>query len=525
MYTLFKNCHIHTLNPKQPYATALLVAGRQIVFCGEEKDINIADYLVEKTNLQGLHIYPSFTDCHTHVAAVALGKERIRLDGCGSLAEAINTISDYVINTDVDSWVLGSGWNANRWKDGFPHRKYLDNISMDLPIALYNKDGHTQWLNSRALALVGFDPHATDPPGGKLGRDSDNTLNGLVYEKACDIVNTYSEKNSYELLKRCMDKLCPELFSLGITSVHSCESMEIWSMFQQMALRKELNLRICMHPPVEDAGKFIESGICSGFGDEWLRMGGLKYFVDGSLGSQTAEMFENYNGLDHGGIEVLTEAGLTELLKETVEKGFSATVHAIGDKSNHKTLNALQQVRGLSREFGLRHRIEHAQIVKSDDIQRFADQGVIASMQPLHISDDVKLSDKYLGDRTSNAYRVGSLLDSGARVVFGSDMPIADPNPLKGILAAHSRRYLLDKNEPRWNESECISISQALRCYTSEAAYASYEEDLKGTLEAGKLADFIALPIDVETANEDILREARVNLTILSGEVVFQENS
>lgn len=521
LYKLFKNANIHTLNPNHPDATALVISGDRIVFCGDERDINLSDTLVKKIDLNGLHVYPAFTDSHTHVASVALDNERIRLDDCSSLAEALKKISEYVSKSGDTSWILGGGWNANRWSHEIPHKHHLDNITSNQPVALYNKDGHTQWLNSKALALVGFHTMETDPPGGKLGRDSDNQLTGLIYEKACDIVNAHSEIFSYDQMKRCMENLYPGLYALGITSVHSCESLETWKLFQQMAAKEDLKIRVCMHPPIEDADALINAGLRSGFGDEWLRLGGLKYFVDGSLGSQTAEMFEHYQGYDHSGIEVLTESELTDLLSKTTRQGFSATIHAIGDKANHKALNALEKVKEISHNSGLRNRIEHAQILINEDIPRFFNQKVIASMQPLHISDDVRISDKYLGGRASRAYCMRSILNSGAKVIFGSDMPIAEPDPLKGILAANSRRYLLDQNEPQWNESERISIVEALHCYTRDAAYGSYEEGLKGTLEVGKLADFICLSVNLEKAGEDVLREARVDVTVLAGNVVF----
>ena len=524
MYKFFINGNIHTLNNTKPFVTALLVSKDRVVYCGEEKDINFPDHLLQKINLNGLHVYPSFTDCHTHVASVALNKERIRLGRCSSLADTLKKIREPSSHLAGDSWILGGGWNANIWSDGSPHKKYLNQITTNQPIALFNKDGHTQWLNSKALEICGFDKMNNDPSGGKLGRDSENELTGLVYEKACDIVNGLSETVSYEQLQRCLNQIYPELYSLGITSVHSCESLKTWTIFQRLSQENDLKLRICMHPPVEEADKFINSGLCSGFGTAWLRLGGLKYFVDGSLGSQTAEMVEKYTGLDHAGFEVLSEEELKENLRYTSEKGFSATIHAIGDKANHKTLNALQSVKSHTIKSGLRHRIEQAQILLEDDIQRFSDLNVIASMQPLHITDDVKITEKYMGDRAHKAYRVRSLIDKGVKVVFGSDMPIADPDPLKGILAAHSRRYLLDKNEPRWNESECISVTDALVCYTREAAYASYEENLKGTLEQGKLADFIGIPIDLENADEDSLRDTQVSMTVLGGEVVFDIN-
>jgi len=524
MYKLFYNAKFHTLDDYLPICTALVVHNDRIVYCGSERDIHLPDRLVEKMDLQGLHIYPGFTDCHTHVAAVALNQERIKLDNCQTLHSALQIIKTYVQNIPADVWILGSGWNANIWPDGQPHKMYLDHITMKHPIALYNKDGHTQWLNSKALAASHFGPESIDPPGGKLGRDKNGDLTGLVYEKACDIVNGYSDKISYNLLHRCMPGLYPELYSRGITGVHSCESLEIWQIFQQLYQNDALKIRVCMHPPVEDADILTGSGLTSAFGNEWLRLGGLKYFVDGSLGSQTAEMFDTYQGLNHAGIEVLKETELYSLVRSHAEKGWSATIHAIGDKANHKTLNALEKTYQSEQQKKLRHRIEHAQIVTDDDLPRFAALNITASMQPMHIADDVKLADQYLGDRSQNAYRIGSLIRSGARVVFGSDMPIADFDPLRGILAAITRQYLLDKNQPSWHKNECISSFQALCAYTKDAAFASYEENLKGTLSPGKMADFFGLTIDLEKADIQGLRETEVELTVLAGDIVYLKN-
>jgi predicted amidohydrolase YtcJ len=279
-----------------------------------------------------------------------------------------------------------------------------------------------------------------------------------------------------------------------------------------------------MHPPQEAADVFIQAGLQSGCGDEWIRLGGLKYFIDGSLGSQSAEMFENFKGLDHAGIGVMSESQLIDRLFYTAENCFGATIHAIGDKANAKALNALSNVRDISKKRNVRHRIEHAQILRKVDIPRFADLSVIASVQPLHIADDIKIAEKYLGTRTKNAYPIASLYRAGTKVVFGSDMPIADPDPLKGMRAAISRRYLLDMNEPQWYPEECLSISEALHAYTKDAAYASYEEHLKGTLSKGKLADFVATSVDLEQATESVLSQAKIEMTVLGGKIVYQSN-
>jgi predicted amidohydrolase YtcJ len=525
MYKIFFNGIIHTIDENNTIVDAVLIADNRIVFTGRESDINLPQHLLKKINLNGLNVYPGFIDCHTHVASVALKKERIYLDDCSTMSEALTLVASYVKFVTPGEWVLGGGWNANQWSDGKPHREHLDRITNKHPVALYNKDGHTQWLNSKAIEICRFDQKINIINGGKLGRDANGELNGLVYEKACDIVNEYSENVHFEQLQRCMEKLYPDLFSLGITSVHSCESFDIWRIFCQLAQKQKLKLRICMHPPVEEGDRLINTGLYSGYGNEWLRMGGLKYFVDGSLGSQTAELFDNYQDLDHSGIEVFTESSLQNHLLNTAEQGLSATIHAIGDKANFKALNALEQIFFISQSKGLRHRIEHAQILRDEDLARFSDLNIIASMQPLHIADDVKIAEKYLGKRAKNTYRINSLIRNKTRVVFGSDMPIADPDPILGIRAAQYRRFKLKREEPKWYENECITASEALKAYTRDAAYASYEENLKGTLQTGKLADFIAVNRDLENDNEEKLEDATVKMTVRGGEVVYNTQS
>jgi predicted amidohydrolase YtcJ len=523
MYKLFFNGKIHALDQSGTTYGALLVLEDRIVFCGNMSEINLAESRLKKIDLHGQHVYPGFIDCHTHIAAVALKKERVNLDHCQTLDETLHTIGDYAANCQADTWILGGGWNANDWPDGKPAKEHLDRVCPENPVALYNKDGHTLWLNSRALKLCAFHQYVNLSTGEQLGRDEDGQLSGLVYENACAVVEQVSGKTTYHDLKRCMKKLAPELYALGITSVHSCESLETWVQFQEMDFNHELPLRVCMHPPVEKMEQFIQAGLRSAFGNEWLRLGGLKCFVDGSLGSQTAEMFENFQNLSHAGIEVMTEDRLFDNVRKASYYGLSSVIHAIGDKAVFKTLNVLDKCRKISKKKRLRHRIEHAQIMREEEIKRFGDLDIIASMQPMHISDDIRIADYYLGHRTCYTYPIRSLLDSGCRIVFGSDMPVADPDPLKGISAAIGRRYHLDLAETSWQAQQCITASQALSAYTRDAAYASYEETVKGTLLSGYLADLIILNTDLEQADEKILQETHVKMTVLGGEIVFQE--
>ncbi len=520
MYTLYHNARIYSLTQQNKVCSALVTRGDKIVFTGELNEINLPEHELKKIDLRGRTVVPGFIDCHTHIGAVALSGERLKLDNCGNLAEAQQQIKRQLQTFSEEHWILGGGWNANIWPEGLPHKNDLDLLSSERPIALYNKDGHTMWLNSKALHVAGFDRSTPDPVGGKLGRDSGGELNGLVFETACFQVDQKTDPVSYDFLNRCLTKYYPVLFRLGITSVHSCESLAFYHIFQQLAQKARLQIRICMHPPMAEADTIIQDRKRSGAGDEWLRLGGLKYFVDGSLGSQTAEMFEPYEILGHTGISILGEAELSERLLHAARHGLSATVHAIGDKANHKALNAFSRTKDVSA--GLRHRIEHAQIILPEDRQRYHTLDIIASMQPMHIADDIQIADKYLGARTANTYAINALIRDQVRVVFGSDMPVADPDPLKGMLSAVSRRYKLDRNLPAWHPEHCVSPLQALRCYTAEAAYASYEEDLKGTLEAGKLADFVVLSDDFIEGCEEAFYKTRVTMTVLNGKIVYR---
>ncbi len=516
-YRLFFNARVHPLDATSRIADTLLCRNGSIVFVGQEKDINISDISAERIDLQGGHVFPGITDCHTHFAAVALYKNRIQLKGCTSLAEAVQRLRSWANNNKGNGWVVGGGWDANTWQDGQPHKSHLDTIFPERPVALYSNDGHAQWLNSAALKKCDF----SAIPGSKAEKNEHGDLTGLVYELACRVVDeTIGPVDAAELTD-CLNKTYPELYRNGITSLHSMEEMDKFRVFQSEQLQHRLGVRICFHPPASALDDFLAAGIQSGFGNSWLRIGGIKYFVDGSLGSQTAEMYRPLTGLDNTGVEVITQDVLSELVCKAAKGGLSATIHAIGDRANTKALNAIAQAQRVDSPIPLRHRIEHAQILRDQDIPRFSNLDVIASMQPLHISDDVQLAKKYLYKTDSLVYPVNSLLKNGAQIIFGSDMPVADADPIRGMLAAIGRRYRLKPQNERWHAGECISAAQALRAYTVNAAAASDELSNKGTLEVGKVADFFVCDTDILTAGEEQLRTAQIKMTVLNGEIVY----
>ena len=528
MYTLFFNATIYTLQKKPFICNALLIHNNKIIYCGNEQEINIPENQIKRINLNGLTVLPSFIDCHTHTAMAARKYDHISLDHCLTFEETIDEIKNNIDRFENGAWIKGGGWNANLWPDITPNKSHLDEVSDNHPIALFNKDLHTMWLNSLAIKLSGFEKEIPSSLKNKIVFDENGDLSGLIYEDACQIVEKKSKSISHNKDENNLIKYSEQLLKNGITSVHCMENMEDLELFIKMQRSQQLKTRICFHPPAEEVDTITNAKILSGYGNEWLRFGGLKYYVDGSMGSQTAEMFEKFETLDHAGVEVLTQSELSQKVKDAAKNGLSATIHAIGDKANHKTLNALEEtINQIKTQFPLRHRIEHSQIIQDSDLPRFAALNIIASVQPLHISDDVKISDKYLGLRAKNAYPINSLFKSGARVVFGSDAPVADFNPFKGMQAAIARRYNLDGSEPSWYPDQNITISEAISAYTKDAAFASYEESLKGTLQPGKLADFVVLsedPLNAENP-ENCLRNIEVVATVLDGKSVYKNDN
>jgi len=525
MFKLFHNAKIHTLKDENPTCSTILIQNNRIVFCGNENEFTLPEKNVKKTNLHGFSVLPAFIDCHTHFAMASKKIDQISLDHCQTYNETILEIKKNIHRYKKGNWIKGSGWNANLWGGIIPNKYHLDSITTDHPMALFSKDLHAMWLNSLAINLCGFDADIPSDLKNKIYTDNDDQPTGIIVEDVCSIVEEKSSNTSSNRDEQNLIAYSNEFLKAGITSVHSMENLDDFELFMKLHCSKKLKTRICFHPPQEEVDTIIKSKIYSGYGNEKLRYGGLKYFVDGSLGTQTAEMFENFEGLDHAGVEILKQNELAEKLKYAASNGLSATIHAIGDKANFKTINSIEETNNqIKSTIPLRHRIEHSQIINKSDIKRIGKLNIIASMQPLHITDDVKISDKYLGARSINAYPVKSLINSGIKVVFGSDNPVADFNPFKGMQAAISRRYNLDINEKSWYPEQNISIHEAVKAYTKDAAFASYEESIKGTLEPGKLADFVVLSEDILNSKnpEKTLRNVDVVATVLDGKIVYQ---
>ena len=500
----------------------LLCGAGKILDCGIKN--NRPDYVTNTTDLNQKTVLPAFTDAHTHFIASALHLQRIRLDNAASLREALDRIRQYKLKTDSGNWIRGGGYNKNIWPDGAPHKKYLDAIFPDDPVALESKDYHSLWVNSRALEAAGIQRNTPDPPGGKIGRERDGSLNGILYEKALNLVYDKITLPSDENIAAAVRERTRQFYAVGITTVHTMEGMGAFKALQKIHLRKDMNFRVHFYIPKEEAFPLIDAGIQSGFGSGWLSIAGVKFFTDGSLGSQTAHLLQPYENSESSGISHISEGQLKEEIRRFNHHGLSAAVHAIGDAALVKTLNVFEALREESGKAFIPNRVEHAQLVPKAQIERFARLKITASVQPVHIADDVYTAEKYWGARCAQAYPFRQFADAGINLAFGSDTPVADINPFKGLFLALERKYHLNPNEKSWYPRQAITLREALNAYTVGAARAVGREKQTGSLEPGKTADFIVLDRAIFSVPVQELPETRILKTVLGGETVYESD-
>lgn len=519
------NGNIYTMNRQLPKAEAVAIKGSSIIAVGKSSEIeNLGRKNYKVINLQGKTVIPGLIDCHTHFLSFAYGLRRVNLEGISSFDEVLSYIKSFSKKLKPNEWLVGGGWDKNILGDeSIFTKEILDEVWPESPAVLQSKDHHLLWVNSKALKVTGIDKTTQNPPGGRIEQDQlTGEPTGILKENACNLVwekvPSPSTVTSKELIKEAL-KIAK---SYGLTGIHDLEDQEAFDLFQQLLQDGELSLRVCFWIPDQNLDSAITLGIRSGFGNEDLRFGGVKLFSDGTLGSQTALMFEPYEGSkDNFGIEVTTQEELAQMVEKASRAGISVAIHSIGDKGVHQSLNAIESSAPPNgKESKLRHRIEHAQLLYPQDVERFRKLGVVASVQPVHAPSDKEIAEKYWGKRCRLAYAYNTLLKSGARIVFGSDVPIETLDPWKGIHAAVTRRKVGE--DESWYLEERVSVAEAVSAYTQWASYASYEENLKGSIQTGKLADMVILSQDIFEIKPEGIPHTKMECTILGGRIIFE---
>jgi predicted amidohydrolase YtcJ len=468
---------------------------------------------------------PGFTDSHLHFMSYGISLLEIDLMAVPTLEEALERVAARAEETGEGQWLTGRGWDHSLWPGGaFPTRQDLDRVTAQHPVWLRRKCGHVGWANSRALELAGITAQTPNPPGGAIDHDPvTGEPTGILKETAMELVASLFTEPSIEEATSAIQAATARAHSQGLVGVHTMEGAAAFRGFQKLRAEGELQMRILMQIPDENLDAAIQAGLQSGFGDERLRIGGVKAFADGALGARTAYMLEPFEGEpDNYGIAVTAGEDLRELVGKASRAGLAAFVHAIGDRANREVLDAVEASRRAGEGLHLRHRIEHTQILHPDDIPRLAELGVIASMQPIHATQDMLLADSLWGERSAGGYAFRSLLDNGAALAFGSDSPVEDLNVMIGIHAAVTRRRADGSPGPEgWYPEQRLTVAEAVYAYTAGAAYASGEEAIKGTLTPGKLADLVVLSQDIFGIDPMEILETEVVATVLDGEVVY----
>lgn len=522
--TLYEDGEIRTFDPGHPRATALAVRGERIVAVGETRALRDAFPSFARVGLGRRIVLPAFTDSHIHLAGFGLSLRRIDLRACRSLRDAVAAVAASARREPPGTWLRGRGWDKNPWPEGrFPRREDLDSVAGDHPVALQSKDGHALWVNSLALARAGISRTTPDPAGGAIVRDpATGEPTGILAERATDPVLALAGRPSPEALEEAIQDATAAAHRSGIAAVHVMEGGDVLSALQRIRTRGALGLRVCMMIPEDALDAAIALGVRSGFGDTQLRLGSVKIFADGALGPQTASMLEPYEGQPGNvGVAVRTQEELGSLVQRAAAHGIAAAVHAIGDRANRWVLDAIDAAGHETRYRGLRHRIEHVQVLHPDDLPRLAALGVVASMQPIHCTQDREVADRYWGSRSRYAYAFRSLLRCGTPLAFGSDAPVETLDVLAGIYAAVTRKRPGEPDRAAWYPEERLTPEESVRAYTQGAAYAVGEEKLRGILAPGYLADFVALSGDLLSAPPEEIPAIRVAMTVVGGVVRY----
>ncbi|MEU9743546.1 amidohydrolase [Micromonospora chersina] len=516
---VYRNAAIHTGDSGNPLATAMAVDGDHLLAVGGEAQVReAAGRGAELIDLDGAAVLPGLYDAHIHTAQYAQSLGAVDLRGVRGLDEAVSTVAAHAARLRPGAWLFGGRWNSNAWDPpAQPDRYALDTVCPELPVALPSVDGHTVWANSAALRLAGIDASTPDPVGGEIVRGADGEPTGILRETASDpLRDLMVSPDLRELLKAGQE----ELLALGLTSVHDIDGEDCRAAYLALRDAGELKLRVHKAIPMGHLEAAIAEGRRTGQGDDWFRTGPVKIFSDGALGSHTCHMSRSFAGEQGNvGIAVTPYEDLVRLFARAAGAGIAVATHAIGDRANHLVIDAYAAV---GRTPGLRHRIEHAQHLRPADLARMADLGIVASMQPVHCTSDIDLVDSLLAGHDLASYAWRGMRDAGVLLAFGSDAPVESPDPFAALYAAVTRARPDGTPAGGWQPEQRLSMAEAVSAHTLGAARAAGEDDRKGVLAPGRLADFIAVDTDPYREAPDAVLRTRVLTTVVGGEIRWQ---
>jgi predicted amidohydrolase YtcJ len=534
------NARIYTVDDAMPWAQAIAVRRHRIMAMGEDAAVlPLGGPQTQRIDLGGKLVLPGLCDAHIHLLAWATSLQAPPLAQATSKAAMLQMVAARAAALEPGDWLTGWGWNESRWGEtAFPSAADLDPVTGDHPALLLRSDGHGAVANRAALAAAGITADTPNPPGGVIDRRPDGSPTGLLRELAIDLVERHIPPPTAGQIDTALSAGAAQLHKLGVTAVHTQRMKDNpdgrleWPGLLRLRENGRLKLRVNCNIAAHDLPHVHALGLRSGLGDSYLRIGHIKVFADGSLGSRTAWLLAPFvklqpDAADDYGVNVTPAAQMAAEFRQACELGFPISVHAIGDHANRVVLDILEELHASAPQPRTPHRIEHVQIIDPADLPRLAQLGITASVQPIHATDDMDTADLFLGARGAHMYNFHSLLASGALVAFGSDAPVADPNPFLGFHAALTRQRPERMDRPAWYPAERVTLEQTIFAYTLGAARAAGWERMIGSLAPGKLADLVVLDRDLFALTQQGITgrevaDTQVVMTLFGGEIVHQ---
>lgn len=522
------NANVHTGNKAQPTARAVAVSGNKIIAVGDDTQIRgLAGPKTRVIDAGGKTVVAGFNDAHVHFMETGYQLSSVDLRDAKTPQEFVARIKAFAAKLPKGRWITGGQWDHENWTpSALPTAALIDAVTPDNPVFINRLDGHMALANSLAMKLAGVDKNVKDVAGGEIVRDANGNPAGVFKDAAMGYIDSKIPDATFEQKLEAAQAMSDHAASLGITSVQDMSAGIGIPAYQELLRRGTLKTRIYGCTPLSDYKRWSSTGVQHAFGNSMLRVGCLKGFADGSLGSTTAWFFEPY--LDAPNTAGLSMPDVTTTMRSDIlaadKAGLQVRIHAIGDRANATILDHYKAVADADGQKDRRFTIEHAQHLRVEDLKRFAGQKVVASMQPFHIMDDGRWAWKRLDEkRLKGTYAFRTILDTGGVLAFGSDSPVAPINPLFGVYGAVTRRTLDDKNPNGWLPEQKITVEEAVRAFTWGSAYAEFQENWKGTLEPGKLADFVILSDDIFTIDPVKIRDVTVLKTVVDGRVVYEK--
>jgi predicted amidohydrolase YtcJ len=525
------NGSVWTVNPDQPWAEAVAVKEEKILEVGSTDEIKKAvGKRTQVVDLNGDLVLPGFIDSHTHFLDGGFSLMSVQLREAGSREEFVSRIKEEAAEMEKGEWILNGNWDHQSFDPPeLPRKEWIDEVTLHNPVCINRHDGHMVLANSLALKIAGITRDTLSPKGGEILKDRrTGEPTGILKDAAMELVMKYIPEPSLKVKMKAAEVALERAAECGVTSVHDMAYSENIEVYQELLKKKRLTSRLCVYISIEEIDLYQKLKSETLKGSAFLKIGGLKGFVDGSLGSSTALFFEPYaddsekTGLFHS--QMFPEGVMERRIMEADKIGLQVAVHAIGDKANRVILDIFEKVMAQGGDRERRWRIEHAQHLLREDIERMAKLRIIASIQPYHVIDDGRWAEKKIGkERCQTTYAFRSLLEKGTVLACGSDWTVAPLNPLTGIYAAVTRRTLDGKNPGGWFPEQKISLEEAIKGYTLNGAFTEFSEQTKGSIEVGKLADLVVLTQNIFEIPPEEIQNAKVRKTIVDGKIVYRK--